>query len=85
MLIRMVDFLNQALCQDREVVSKMFLDIAIHADEETINHPTIQVTMDDKLRLIGLLNGLFLQNGNEPLYISLRDDATIDHFYTNRV
>lgn len=54
---RVVDFLNKAFMQDIETVDRMF-HIEIEADQEAIEHPHIQVTMDDKLRLIGLLNGL---------------------------
>ncbi len=54
---RVVDFLNEAFQQEPEAVKKMF-GIQIEADQEAIEHPYIQVTMDDKLRMIGLLNGL---------------------------
>lgn len=84
MLKRMVNFLNQALLQDRGVVSEMFLEIQVPADEETINHPTIQVTMDDQLRLIGLLNGLLIDD-NKCLRMVLDDDGrTIDCFEIGR-
>ena len=54
---KVVDFLNEAFQQEPECVDRVF-HIEIEADQEAIEHPHIQVTMDDKLRLIGLLNGL---------------------------
>ena len=54
---RVVDFLNEAFRQDPESVKNVFR-IQVDADEEAIMHPHIQVTPDDKVRLIGLLNGL---------------------------
>jgi len=61
---QVVAFLNSALDQDEETVNKMLLNISIHADQEMIDHPTVQVTMDGRLRLIGLLNGLVSDREN---------------------
>ena len=70
---RIVDFLNEAFIQDPESVKKMF-NIQIEADQESIEHPHIQVTMDDKVRLIGLLNGMLGATHNR-LAMKFDDDT----------
>ena len=71
MIQHVVDFLNEALKQDRDTVGKMFLDIAIPASESMINHPTIQINHENNLRLIGLLNGLVRTKDNECIVMTM--------------
>lgn len=59
----LVDFLNKALEQDNEAITRVFLDINIPATEAMIKHPTVQVRSDKTLRLIGLINGLVINGG----------------------
>ena len=75
MIEHVVDFLNEALKQDGDTVNKMFLDIAIPASEDMINHPTIQVNHEGNLRLIGLLNGLVDNEDNLRIAMVMDDDT----------
>ncbi len=74
MLNKIIDFLNEAMKQDGESVDNVFQKISIPATQEMVEHPTITVTMDDKLRLIGLLNGFMEEDGNRLAMII--DDET---------
>ena len=73
---RMVDFLNEAFRQDPESVKNVF-QIQVDADEEAIMHPHIQVTPDDKVRLIGLLNGLTADTHNR---LAMKFDDETEEF-----
>jgi len=53
-----VDFLNEALALDPVAISKLFL-YKVQCNEELADHPTIQVSIDDKVGVFGILNGLF--------------------------
>lgn len=74
MIEHVVDFLNEAVKQDSDTVNKMFLDIAVPASKEMIDHPTIQVNNKDNLRLIGLLNGLVRTEDNKVIVMTMDDD-----------
>jgi len=58
----LVNFLNEALKQDEEAITRVFLNINIPATQAMIDHPTVQVRANKTLRLIGLLNGLIVEN-----------------------
>lgn len=73
MIEHVISFLNMALQQDSDTVNKMFLDIEVLADDDVINHPTIQINSQGNLRLIGVLNGLVL-NENDTLIVMVMDD-----------
>ncbi len=79
MIQHVVNFLNEALQQDAEAIDRVFLQIGVQASEEMINHPTIQVRMDGMLRLIGLLNGLVIENstcvGDTCIQMIMNDDG----------
>ena len=82
MLNKMVDFLNYILQQDRKGVSRIFLECQMPASQELIDHPTIQVTIDHKVRLIGMLNGFILDNQKIKCLRMIIDEQTelIDSF-----
>jgi hypothetical protein len=76
MLNETVDFLNYILQQDRVGVSNIFLDCYMPASQEWIDHPTIQVTTDDRVRLIGILNGFVLDCQKTECLRMVIDDKT---------
>ena len=73
---RVVDFLNEALVQDAESISKVFLDIDVFADQYMINDPKITVSMEGRLRMIGLLNGL-VGDGHSVLRMNIDNDTNM--------
>lgn len=78
MLNKMVDFLNYILLQDREGVSRFFLERSMPASQELIDHPTIQVTTSDEVRMIGMLNGLLIdQISNRRLTIIINNETNM--------
>lgn len=76
MLDKMIDFLNKILKQDKETVNRIFLNISVPADQDLIDHPTIQVAMDDSVRLIGMLNGFLVDKDNNRCLRMVIDDET---------
>jgi len=62
MIKETVDFLNAALEEEYESVYRLFADFDVPATQEMIDHPTIQVHHEHKLRMIGILNGFFSDN-----------------------
>jgi len=74
MLNEIIDFLNEAVKQDSESVDNVFRKISVPATQEMIEHPTIVVTMDGKLRLIGLING-FMEEGGNRLAMTIDDET----------
>ena len=82
MIDKFVDFLNHILQQDRIGVSNIFLERSMPASQEFIDHPTIQVTMDNRVRLIGMLNGFLVDMDNNQCLRMVIDENTdlIDRF-----
>lgn len=74
MLNEIVDFLNKAIEQDSESVDNVFRKISIPATQEMVDHPTIAVTMDNELRLVGLING-FIGEGGDRLAMTIDDET----------
>ena len=72
MIEYMVDFLNAALKQRTTSVHNMFLTVAVKATQEMIDHPTIQVTKDNYVRMIGMLNGCIAE-GNKRTVMVMED------------
>lgn len=75
MIEHVISFLNMALQQDSDTVNKMFLDIEVLADDDVINHPTIQINSQGNLRLIGVLNGLVLNENDTLIVMVMNDDG----------
>jgi len=73
MIEYMVDFLNAALKQRTTSMHHVFLTIAVKATQKMIDHPTIQVTKDDYVRMIGMLNGC-VSEGNKRIMMVMDDE-----------
>ena len=86
MLDKMVDFLNHILLQDSEGVNRFFLERSMPASQELIDHPTIQVTMQDEVRMIGMLNGCLANKiTGERLHMIINDETgLIERFGVGR-
>jgi len=82
MLDKMVDFLNHILLQDREGVSNFFLERSMPASQELIDHPTIRVTMQNEVRMIGMLNGLLIDEAsNLCLRMVISDESGLIEWF----
>ncbi len=73
MIEHMVDFLNAALKQRTTSMHHVFLTVAVKATQEMIDHPTIQVTKDDYVRMIGMLNGC-VSEGNKRIMMVMDEE-----------
>ncbi len=73
MIEYMVDFLNAALKQRTTSMHHVFLTVEVKATQEMIDHPTIQVTKDDYVRMIGMLNGCVAE-GNRRIMMVMDDE-----------
>ena len=81
MLNKLVDFLNHILRENRSGVSHIFLKCSMPATQELIDHPTICVTTDNKVRLIGMLNGLLVDEAsNRCLRMVIDESGLIERF-----
>lgn len=84
-IIRAVEFLNQLLAMDVHAVCTLF-SIRVSCNKQVIDHPTVQVTEDGQLGLLGLLNGLASRHGefiaaeyddDDDRYVHIRRFAVI--------
>lgn len=60
-----IDYLNDLIEKDPSI--RHLLDIRIHCNEETYNHPTVQVGLHGSIYMvgfIGIINGLFGVHNN---------------------
>ncbi len=73
MIEHMVDFLNAALKQRTTSMHNVFFSVAVKATQEMIDHPTIQVTKDDYVRMIGMINGCVAE-GNKRIMMVMEDE-----------
>jgi hypothetical protein len=53
-----IDVLNQAVALDKDAVEAL-VEHRVPCNSYLADHPTIQVTQDHKIGLLGILNGLF--------------------------
>lgn len=63
-----IDLLNELSENDMEMMSCL-IDARVECNQKTIDHPTVQVTKEDTVGLLGILNGLFGvgSNGRGPI------------------
>jgi hypothetical protein len=79
-----VHALNEMIKKDPKAMTKLF-KYRVKCNDNFIGDPTITVTMDDKVGLLGILNGIF---GDEefkcaPIGLYLDSDENAVEFYVN--
>lgn len=74
-----VDFLNSAVQAD-EAAIRMLLFHRVPCNKNLINHSKIVCTLDDKIGLLGILNGIFRDNGKVIRVIYDDDTQKILYF-----
>ena len=77
---RIVKTLNEALKLDKQAVVDL-IEIRVSCNEALSEHPTIQVTHENKVGLLGILNGIVGIKPNGWGYITavFRDNDTSEH------
>lgn len=82
----MIDYLNELIEKDSSI--RHLLDIRIHCNEETYNHPTVQVGPHGNIYMvgfIGIINGMFgvYDNGMGPIAVEMDNGQIIKFSRTN--
>lgn len=73
MIEHMVDFLNAALKQRTTSMHHVFLTVSVKATQEMIDHPAIQVSRDNRVTMIDMLNGC-VSEGDKQIIIVMDDE-----------
>lgn len=74
-----VTLLNEALAADRMAVD-VLINFRINCNQQLAFHPTIQVSADNRVGLLGLINGIFGLNENTQLVCAVYEGTRLIKF-----
>lgn len=74
-----VTLLNEALAADRMAV-EILIGFRINCSQRLAFHPTIQVTQDYRVGMLGILNGIFGLYENTDLVCAVFEDGRLVRF-----
>ena len=79
-----IHVLNDLICKDPKAMTKL-INHRVKCNDNFIGDPFITVTMDDKIGLLGILNGIFGDSGfkGAPIGLYLDSDGNAVEFYIN--
>lgn len=69
-----VDFLNKALEKDDQLITDVFMEIKVPAKQDVLEDKNIPTTINDELRLLGVLNGV-VYNGRDCIIMTINEET----------
>lgn len=73
---KVIEILSEAIVLDKEAVNRLF-SYRTECNDSLANHPTIAVSEDSKVGLIGLLNGVLVDSGEPRIAIVSDNDVIV--------